>query len=321
MSQNITLGKALKLAAVQAAPIFLNRTATTQKVADLIRLAGTQGADVIGFPEGFIPGYPGWHALLSDGDPLTTSLYLQLFDQAVEVPGPEIDRLQEACREANVTAVIGVNERPPNTTGTLYNTQVFIGSDGTLLHKHQKLVPTVGERLIHASGTTGSKASVQADFGGLSGLVCAENGNPLSQYSVGLGYPVVHVASWPQFLTYGMDVNDLIQVAGKAVANAVGTYVINAASVVDDAEIELYGTDEKIRTFMREERQRRRASIFGPGGVEVARARNGSNEEILYAEVDAGAVRAFKHIFDFAGHYQRPEVFATLFEQYLSGTK
>ena len=313
MAQSVPLRKILKLAAVQASPVFLNKTATTQKVVDLIHRAGIEGADVIGFPEAFIPGYPGWNPLIPDADPLATSLYLQLFDLAVEVPGPEVESLKQACREANITAVIGINERRANTTATLYNTQLFIGRDGELLQKHQKLVPTVGERLIHAPGTTGSKASAQTDYGGLSGLICAENGNPLSQYAVALDYPVVHVASWPQFLTYDTDVSDLIQVKGKAVANSVGTYVINAASVVSDAEIEAYGTTDQVREFMQREKLRRRATIYGPGGKEIA-GYTDTEGEILYAEADTESVRAFKSVFDFAGHYQRAEVFAHLFE-------
>jgi nitrilase len=303
----------LKLAAVQAAPVFLNATATTQKAVQLIQQAGAQGAHVIGFPETFIPGYPGWHPFLADADPLATSLYVSLFNSAIEVPGPEIEMLQQACKEANIYAVVGINERLANTTATLYNTQVFIGKDGSLLHKHQKVVPTVGERQLHAPGTTGSAASVQADFGGLSGLICGENGNPLSQYAVALDYPVVHVASWPQFLSFEADVEHLIQVAGKAIAHSVGTYVINSASVVTDAEIEMYGSDEKVRAYLRDEQRRRRSSIFGPGGQQLAVGSDNSTEEIVFAEVDPENVKAFKQTFDYAGHYQRQDVFAHLF--------
>ena len=317
-SRFIVLFMAIKLAAVQAAPVFLDKTASTQKACELIRKAGSRGADVIGFPEGFIPGFPGWFPFLRSTDPLTELLYLQLFNNAVEVPGPEVESLQDACREANIYAVVAINERHPNTTGTLYNTQLTIGRDGTFLHKHQKYVPTVGERMIHAPGTTGSKTSIQTEFGGLSGLLCGENGNPLGQYSTALDHPVVHVAAWPQFLTFGLDVADFINTAGKAVAFSVGTYVINAAAVVSDAEIEAYGIDERTREFMRSEQKKRRASIFAPGGVEVAGSIDAKiGDEILFADVDLDAVKRYKHTFDFAGHYNRPEIFAHHFKKYL----
>lgn len=128
--------KEIKLAAVQASPVFLNKAATTSKVCALIREAGSNGADVIGFPETFIPGYPGWLEVMPmSGDP-ASSLFCTLFDQAVEVPGPEVEAIQEACRDAGTYVVIGISERRPGTTGTLYNTQLFFGRDGALLHKH-----------------------------------------------------------------------------------------------------------------------------------------------------------------------------------------
>ncbi|KAH7121253.1 carbon-nitrogen hydrolase [Dendryphion nanum] len=305
----------LKLAAVQAAPVFLNLAATTKKAADLIRQAGKQGADVIGFPEAFIPGYPGWNPFLADTDPIKSSLYLQLFNSAVVVPGPEVEALQTACREANINAVIGINERHANSTGTLYNTQLIIGRDGTLLHKHEKIVPTVGERLIHAPGTTGSKVAAQTGFGGLSGLICGENLNPLAQYATSLDYPVVHVASWPSFLTFDKELSTLMSIAGKAVSTSVGTYVIASASIVNDDEIEMYAKNQELRDYLKREQKRRRAMIFGPGGVVVAQSSEETNEEIVYAEVDPEAVKAFKHVFDWAGHYNRPELFASLFKE------
>jgi aliphatic nitrilase len=304
----------LKLAAVQAAPVFLDLKATTKKAVDLIRQAGSQGADVIGFPEAFIPGYPGWHCFLPDTDPIKTSLYLKLFNAAIVVPGPEVEALQRACREGNIHAVVGINERHANSTGTLYNTQLIIGRDGTLLHKHQKIVPTVGERLIHAPGTTGSKAAAQVEFGGLSGLVCGENLNPLAQWGTSLDYPVVHVASWPSFLTYGRELTDLINIAGKAVSTSMGAYVIASASIVNDDEIETYAKDQELVDWMKGEQKRRRAMIFGPGGVVLAQSSDESNEELVYAEVGLEGIKAWKHVFDWAGHYNRPELFAHLFK-------
>ncbi|CCF43836.1 nitrilase/cyanide hydratase and apolipoprotein N-acyltransferase [Colletotrichum higginsianum] len=308
----------VKLAAVEAAPVFLNKSATTKKVCDLILEAGSEGADVIGFPECFLSGYPGWHALISPTNPLVQSLYLRLFESAVEVPGPEVDAISEACKKANVYAVVGVNERRADTTGTLFNTQLIFGRDGALLHKHQKYIPTVGERLIHAPGHTGSKASARTDFGAVSGLICGENGNPLAQYSLGLDYPSVHVASWPHFFGIDHDMSDAIQVAGKAVAFSVGAFVINSAGLVGDEELEAYGTEGEVRDFLLGERRKRRATIYGPGGFVVAGPlEEGSDKEILYADVDLQVVKAVKFPFDYAGHYQRPAIFAHHFKEYL----
>lgn len=206
--------------------------------------------------------------------PLSTepapSLFCKLFDQSVEVPGSETEAISTACKEANLYAVVGINERHPNTTGTLWNTQLFFGRDGTLLHKHQKYVPTKGERLIYAQGDTGSKSSVATDFGCLSGLICGENGNPLAQYSLSLDYPVVHAASWPPHFCPGGDVQDAAQVYTRGLASSLGCYVINAVAVVDDIAVEAYGTTEEIREYLQTEKTKRRATIVGPGGGVLA---------------------------------------------------
>ena len=53
-------GNVFTAAAVQAAPVYLNRDATVAKACTLIRQAGGAGARLIAFPEVFIPGFPHW---------------------------------------------------------------------------------------------------------------------------------------------------------------------------------------------------------------------------------------------------------------------
>ncbi|KAH6693527.1 nitrilase/cyanide hydratase and apolipo protein N-acyltransferase [Plectosphaerella plurivora] len=303
----------LKLAAVQAAPVFLDKTATTDRACALIREAGREGADVIGFPETFIPGYPGWLELLPVSTEPAPSLFCKLFNEAVEVPGPEVDALAAACRDANVYAVVGINERRRNTTGTLWNTQLFFGRDGTLLHKHQKYVPTVGERLVHAPGETGSRATVDTDLGGaLSGLICGENGNPLAIWAAGLEYPVVHVSAWPPHFCPGQDVGMAAELTAQHTALFSGCFVIASMAVLDDDAIEAYGTTEEVTEYLRGEKGKRRSFIMGPG----RKVSEDSEGDLVFAECDVDDLVKVKYSMDYAGHYNRPELFAHLFEKY-----
>lgn len=283
MPRDDTTTTTIKVAAVQASPIFLDRSATTDKVCALIRRAGSQKARIIGFPEAFIPGYPGWVEMLPLHTEQSASLFLKLFNASVEVPGPETAAIGEACREANIYAIVGVNERRPNTTGTLFNTNIFFGPDGSIIHKHQKYVPTFGERLVHAPGGTGSKASVVTEFGGISSLICGENGNPLAHYAIGLDYPVIHVASWPGHFAEGMDVNDAIDLYGPALATSVGCFIVHAVSIVGDDAIEAYGVTEKARRFLKETQKQVRACVMGPGGRILAKG--GEGDAIVFADV------------------------------------
>lgn len=113
---------------MQAAPVFLDRDATVDKAARLMKDAAANGVGLVVFPEAFVPGYPDgvWRTIPS----ADRAWYDRLYEQAVEVPGPAIDALGAAAREASVYPAIGVNERDG---GTLYNSLLFVAPDGSLL--------------------------------------------------------------------------------------------------------------------------------------------------------------------------------------------
>jgi len=127
----------VKVAAVQAASVFLDRERSTDKACALIREAGRNGARVIGFPEGFIPAHPVWYHHHAATGALSNRLATELFKNSVEIPGPHMDALAHAARDANAYVVVGACEKLPNTTGTMFNTQVYLAPDGMLIGKHQ----------------------------------------------------------------------------------------------------------------------------------------------------------------------------------------
>src|SRR5262249_56819003 len=91
----------LKVAAVQAASVFLDREASTEKACRLIQEAGRDGARLIGFPEGFIPAHPVWYHHHAATGAVANRLAVALFKNAVELPGPETAALCQAARDAN----------------------------------------------------------------------------------------------------------------------------------------------------------------------------------------------------------------------------
>ena len=137
----------VRLGAAHVAPVFLDVDASVDKACEWIARAGAEGVDLLVFPEVFVPGFPYW---INCYPPIMQAgLHIRYAGASVRVPGPEIDRVRHAARAAGVTVVLGVNE---NDGGTLYNTQVFVSSDGTLLGKHRKMQPTFAERTVWGQG-------------------------------------------------------------------------------------------------------------------------------------------------------------------------
>src|SRR3972149_458531 len=234
----------------RAASVFLDREGSTAKACRLIREAGANGARVIGFPEGFIPAHPVWYHHHAATSAIANKLAVELFKNSVEIPGPEIERLCAAARDANAYVVIGVCEKLPRTIGTMFNTQVYIGSGGTLLGKHQKIMPTVGERLVHMGGFGDTFGAFQTEFGPMSGLICGENSNPLAVFALTAEATRIHVMSWPNhFPTSGDPMRNRVSVDSQAFAQVSKAFVVSACGTVDEdmiRRLELSPEQEKI---------------------------------------------------------------------------
>jgi nitrilase len=299
----------VKVAAVQAASVFLDREGSTEKACRLIRDAGKNGARVIGFPEGFIPAHPVWFHHHPATSQIANELSVALFKNSVEIPGPEIDLLCAAAREANAYVVIGVCEKLPQTIGTMYNTQVYIGPDGMLIGKHQKLVPTVGERLVHTGGFGDTFGAFQSEFGPMSALICGENSNPLAIFALTAEGSRIHVMSWPNhFPTSGDPMRNRVAVDSQAFAQMSKAFVISACGIVDEAMIRVLKVGPEGEQFLRDPDCCGGSAIVAPNSRIIA-GPLGAEEGILYADckLELGVLTKLRH--DFAGHYNRPDVF------------
>src|SRR5436190_19466569 len=166
----------MRVAAVQATPVILDAGRTVDKAVSLLRDAAADGVELAVLPEAFVPLYPsnawakgagsfgGWD-----------DLWARLWEESVEVPGPRVDRLVDACRELEIHCAIGVNERERERPGTLYNTLLVLGPSG-VLHRHRKLMPTMQERLFHGIGAGDDLGVVSLpNEARVGGLICWEN--------------------------------------------------------------------------------------------------------------------------------------------------
>jgi len=291
------------VAAVQAAPVFLDREATVEKACSLIAEAGARGAKLAVFPEGFIPAYPFWIWFIPAGEThALRELYAELLDNAVTIPSAATDRLCAAARDAGVHVAIGVNERNAEASGTtLYNSLLYIGADGRILGKHRKLVPTAGERLVHAQGDGSTLEVYDLDIGRLGGLVCWENYMPLARYALyAWGVQLYAAPTWDRGEPW---LSTLRHIAKEGRA-----YVLGCCSAMRRTDVpDRYAFKAKYLPDA-EWLNPGDSAIVDPDGkflVEPVRER----EEILYAEVDPRRLSGPRWQLDVAGHYARPDVF------------
>lgn len=170
----------LTVAAVQAAYVLMDREATLDRVAELTAGAAGQGAQLVVFPEVFVPGTPIW----IDTRPIWDSdadWFAMLAENAVVIPGPAVDRLGAIAAEHGVWLVVGVEEREQHGS-TIYNTVLYFSPDGRLVERHRKLVPTGSERTVWGMGDGSTLRVVDTPLGRIGGLTCWENYMPLARF-------------------------------------------------------------------------------------------------------------------------------------------
>lgn len=294
------------VAAVQAAYVLMDREATLDKAAALVKEAAANGADLVAFPEAFVPGTPIWIVshLPWEGDEAWPAM---LADQAVEVPGAATERLGQAARVAEVYLVIGVEEREPHG-GTIYNSVLYFGPDGSLLGKHRKLVPTEMERTVWGRGDGSMLQTYPTPFGRIGGLTCWENRMPLARFFV---YSQGVDIWFAPALAFGDGwIATLRHIALEGRCYVVG---INPCLHVDQIPPDFPSRDRVWDPAQADDvdwpgPEPGNTAIVGPDG-EILAGPIRHEEKIVYAEVDLAKVHASRREFDPVGHYHRPDVF------------
>jgi nitrilase len=290
----------VRVAAVQATPVVLDAEATVEKAVGLIGEAAGKGARLAVLPETFVPVYPGngWakHAAGFGG---FDELWERLWANAVDVPGPLVDRLVDACREHDMHCAIGVNERESERPGSLYNTLLLLGPGG-LLHKHRKLMPTMHERLFHGIGAGDDLQVIETPLGRIGGLICWENRMPLARYAVYRGGPQIWLAPTA-------DDSDGWVASMRHIAIESGAFVVSVPQYIPRSAF-----PDDFPAPLPDDR------VFGNGGAAIVEPDQGEviggplygEEGIVIADCDLRIGLHAKRWFDAAGHYSREDVLA-----------
>ena len=272
-----------KAAAVSAAPVYLNREATVQKVCSLIEECAGNGAGLIAFPETFVPGYPHWYHVLrvDQGHPL----HIRLVKNAVEVPSEATDQICNAASKADAIVVVGINERDPVNWGTLYNTNLIIDRNGTILGKHRKIMPTMVEKICWGFGDGSSLQVYDTDLGRIGTLICGENTNPLAKFALLAQGEQVHVANYPSNPTRtAFKITEGIEIRSRAMCFEGKVFTLTSSSTFGDEIRDMICLTDEHREFM-SGKPSSYTAIHGPDGRCLAGPVM-DKEEIVYAEID-----------------------------------
>nr|AAR97397.1 nitrilase [uncultured organism] len=293
-----------KLAAIQAEPVFFNRRASTEKACRLIKEAGAMGADIAGFSETWLPGYPFFIWGASADPSLLWKASAEYLANAVQIPGPETDQLCEAAKKAGIDVAIGVVELDEFTKGTAYCTLLFIGKEGKILGKHRKLKPTHRERTVWGEGDATGLSVHERPYGRISGLNCWEHNMVLPGYVLMSQGTHIHIAAWPgsegKAPPAPSPMWERQLLLSRAFASQSAAYVILVGGLLNPQNIPAPYDELAVK-------YRGDSFIIDPRGEIIAGPAKG--ETILIAEGSMEQVLAAKSAFDVAGHYSRPDVF------------
>ena len=294
-----------KIAIVQEAPVYLNKQGTIEKAVSLVRDAAANGAQLVIFPEAFVPGYPAWIWRLRPGGDwsLNEEIHSRLLDNAVDVDSDDLKPLFKAAKEHRVTIVCGMHERDNRLSqATLYNTVVTIGPEGGLLNRHRKLMPTNPERMVWGFGDASGLKAIDTPVGKIGSLICWENYMPLARYAMYSQGVELYIA--PTYDSGDGWIGTMQHIAREGRCWVISSGVaIEASDLPEDfpGKKDLYpNVDEWVNPG--------NSAVIAPGG-EIVEGPLRNEKGILYAEIDRKQAATAKRALDITGHYARPDIF------------
>ncbi|MBT2324401.1 carbon-nitrogen hydrolase family protein [Variovorax paradoxus] len=295
----------LRVAAVQAAPEFLDLDATIDKTIALIGRAAKEGIQLLAFPETWLPGYPWWIWLDS---PAWGMQFVQRYhDNSLEIGSPEFERIKTAARKHRVWVSLGFSEK---AAGSLYIAQALIDDQGNTVQTRRKLKPTHVERTVFGEGDGSDLTVCETAIGNIGSLCCWEHLQPLSKYAMYAQNEQIHCAAWPSFSLYrgaayalGPEVNNG---ASQLYAAEGQCFVVAPCATVSSAMVDMLCTDPGKKQMLLAGGGF--ARIYGPDGAPLGKPLAEHEEGFVVADIDLGMISLSKAAADPSGHYSRPDV-------------
>ena len=302
-----------KVAAAHVAPVFLDREATLDKTCALIREAARNGAQLIVFPETYIPAFPVWCALQAPIE--NHDLFCRLAAGSLRVDGPEIGKVAEAARRSGVFVSLGFNEVSPVSDGCLWNANLLLSDRGDILCHHRKLVPTFYEKLVWAPGDGSGLQACQTRLGRVGMLICGENTNPLARFALLAQGEQVHLSTYPPLWPTrdpatgaNYDLKQAILIRAGAHSFEGKVFNVVASGFLDAPARDRLGRLNPNAGRILDGSPRGISVVIGPEGTPVSPMLQ-DEEGLLYAEIDLSRTVAPKQIHDVVGGYNRFDVF------------
>lgn len=303
----------LRAAGVQAAPVFLNRDATIEKMEGLVSEAAGKGADLVVFGESFVPAFPLWNMVYPPMD--QQIFFRRLFDNALEIPSPQFEKIAGIARENKVFLSVGVTEKAPYSMGTMWNSNLLFDRTGRLVNHRRKLVPTWAEKLTWANGDAEGLEPARTEIGRIGVLICGENTNPLARYAMLAQGEQIHIATYPPAFPFkrpgasdNYDLTEAIRIRSAAHSFEGKVFNIVVSCALDESSIEgLSMGNEEVREIL-EKTPRAATMMLGPQGEHLCDPLVGK-EGTITAEIDVSRSIEHKQVHDIVGYYNRFDIF------------
>ncbi|GAN77356.1 Nit6803 family nitrilase [Acidisphaera rubrifaciens] len=290
--------RTVRAAAIQLAPVLDSADGTVERVCAAIAEAAGKGAELLVFPETFVPYYPYFsfvHPPVSIG-----ARHMKLYEDSPSVPGPATDAVGAAARRHGVHVLLGVNERDH---GSLYNAQLLFDAEGRIVLHRRKITPTFHERMIWGQGDGRGLRVVDTALGRIGALACWEHYNPLARAALMAQHEEIHLAQFPGSMV-GPIFADQMEVTIRHHALESGCFVVNATGWLTDAQRAAIAPDPAMHRALRGGCC---TAIVSPEGAHLAPPLR-EGEGMVIADLDMSLIVKRKRMMDSVGHYARPEL-------------